>query len=107
VVRVHGLGEVMVGRLVAVLYAVAVDSLMLLICRFDGEYAHLFSLSVSLAPFQSGLGTRYTCRYTSRYCGECASMYCGDDTRGCVVLSVFRVFREWSVVVNMLGGVVV
>ena len=63
-VRVHGLGEVMVGRLVAVLYAVAVDSLMLLICRFGGEYALMFSLSVSLSPFRSGLGTRYTCRYT-------------------------------------------
>jgi len=29
VVRVHGLGEVMVGRLVGALYAVAVDSSML------------------------------------------------------------------------------
>jgi hypothetical protein len=80
VVRVHGLGEVMVGRLVAVLYAVAVDSLMLLICRFGGEYALLISLPVSLSPFRSGLGTRYTCRYTSRYCGECASMYSGECT---------------------------
>ena len=105
-VRVHGLGEVMVGRLVAVLYAVAVDSLMLLICRFDGEYALLFSLSVSLSPIRSGLGTRYTCRYTSRYCGECASMYGGEYMWMCSSKCVSGV-REWSVVVNMLGGAVV
>jgi hypothetical protein len=40
--------------------------------RFGGEYALLFSLSLSLSPIRSELGTWYTCGYTSRYCGEFA-----------------------------------
>jgi len=85
---------------------VTVDSVLLLICRFGGDYALVFSLSVSLSPFRSGLGTPYTCRYTSRYCGECSSMHGGEYMWMCSSKCVSGV-REWSVVVNMLGGVVV
>jgi hypothetical protein len=51
--------------------------------RFGGEYALLFSLSLSHSPFRSELGTRYACGYTSRYCGECASKYGGEYTWMC------------------------
>jgi hypothetical protein len=51
--------------------------------RFSGEYPLLLSLSLSLSPFRSELGTWYTCGYTSRYCGECASKYGGECTVLC------------------------